>query len=160
MTCHSLLYSLHTEGSLKRSAQFIKWWRSDTGPGYTLHVYCLHQIASAQLQTAKVKCALPYQIPHLKATHSHSESGLYQHKNEFLPRSRMVRRRTQWCGLCTHLAAVQDHDPAAAHHRVQPMGDDEGGAAAERTANGLLDETICLCVDGCCRLIQYKNLKK
>lgn len=40
------------------------------------------------------------------------------------------------------------------------MGDDEGGAAAKRSANGLLDETICLSVDGCCRLVQYKNLQK
>ena len=59
----------------------------------------------------------------------------------------------------THLAFVQDHDPAAAHHCVETMGDDEGGAAAKRTVNGLLDETICLSVDGRCCLIQYKNLK-
>lgn len=52
-----------------------------------------------------------------------------------------------------HLAVVQDHDPAAAHHCVETMGDDEGGAAAKRTANGVLDETICLGVDGCCRLV-------
>lgn len=66
----------------------------------------------------------------------------------------------QLCNLCTHLSAVQDHDPAAAHHCVQTVGDDEGGAAAKRTANGLLDQTIRLSVDGRCRLIQNKNLKK
>lgn len=65
----------------------------------------------------------------------------------------------QSCCLHTHLAVVQDHDPAAAHHCVETMGDDEGGAAAKRTANCLLDETICLGVDGCCCLVQYKNLK-
>lgn len=55
----------------------------------------------------------------------------------------------------THLAIVQDHDPAAAHHCVETMCDDEGGAAAKRASNCLLDETICLSVDGCRRLIQY-----
>lgn len=64
------------------------------------------------------------------------------------------------CCLYTHLAVVQDHDPAAAHHCVETVGDDEGCAAAKRRANGLLDETICLSVDGCSCLVQYKNLKQ
>lgn len=80
--------------------------------------------------------------------------------NEFQPRSRNVWSRNQSCCLYTHLAVVQDHDPAAAHHGVQTVGDDEGGAAAKRTANGLLDEAICLSVDGCCGFVQYKNLRE
>lgn len=59
----------------------------------------------------------------------------------------------------THLAIIQDHDPAAVHHSVEPVGDDEGGAAAEFTADRLLNETIRLSVDGCRCLIQYKNLQ-
>lgn len=62
------------------------------------------------------------------------------------------------CFVYTHLAIVQDHDPAAAHHRVETMGDDEGGAAAKSRANGFLNETIGLRVDGCCCFIQYQNL--
>lgn len=62
--------------------------------------------------------------------------------------------------IITHLAVVQDHDPAAAHHCVEAMGDDESGAAGKLTANGLLDETIRLGVNGCCCLIQYQDLMK
>lgn len=39
------------------------------------------------------------------------------------------------------------------------MCNDESGATAKRTANGLLDETICLCVNGCRCLVQYEDLK-
>ena len=60
----------------------------------------------------------------------------------------------------THLAIVQDHDPAAVHHSVETMGDDEGGAAAKFTANGLLDQAICLSVGGCCCFVEYENLKR
>lgn len=63
------------------------------------------------------------------------------------------------CVLTTDLAVVQNHDPVAAHHSVETMGDDESGAASELTADGFLDESICLCVDGSRRLIQNKNLK-
>ena len=66
----------------------------------------------------------------------------------------------QSCCINTNLAVVQDHDPAAVHHSVETMGDDEGGAAAKFTANGLLDQTICLCVGGCRCLVQYENLGK
>lgn len=96
----------------------------------------------------------------LKGTNSHSAAEVFQLWNEFQPKDRTVQSCNQSCGIYTHLAIVQDHDPAAAHHCVETMGDDEGGAAAKCTANGLLDETVCLSVNGCCRLIQYKNLQK
>lgn len=88
--------------------------------------------------------------------------GLRQLGNEFQPEGAALSRRCtiSHVGLATHLAAVQHHDPAAAHHGVQAMGDDEGGAAAKCTANGLLDETIRLGVDGCCRLVQDEDLKE
>lgn len=66
----------------------------------------------------------------------------------------------QSCCITTHLAIVQDHDPVAVHHSIEAMGDDEGGAAAKFTTNGLLDEAICLGVGGCRCLIQYENLKR
>lgn len=110
--------------------------------------------------TSRVKRALPYPICHLKGTNSHSKSEGYQLGNEFQLRRRIVQSRNHSCCLSTHLAVVQDHDPAAAHHRVQTMGDDEGGAAAKRAANGLLNEKICLRVDGGCCFVQYQNLKQ
>lgn len=71
-----------------------------------------------------------------------------------------MRSCDQSCYVYTHLAVLQDHNPAAAHHGVETMGNDEGGAAAKLTANGLLDETICLSVYGCGRLVQDKDLTK
>ena len=58
----------------------------------------------------------------------------------------------------TDLAVVQHHDPVAAHHGVEAVGDDESGAAAKGITNGLLDQMVCLIVNGRCRLIQQQDL--
>lgn len=75
-------------------------------------------------------------------------------KHSNLGNSSTTEFHSQTNCIYIHLAAVHDHDSAAAHHRVETMGDDDSSAAAKRSANGLLDETICLSVNGCCRLIQ------
>lgn len=129
----------------------------------TICVHFMSPLASnVNLNTTptKVKCALPYPIYHLKGSNSHTKPGVFQLGMSFNRRGCVAQSCNQSRCLYTHLAIVQDHDPAAAHHRVETMGDDEGGAAAKCTANGLLDETICLGVDGCCCLIQNKNLEK
>lgn len=59
----------------------------------------------------------------------------------------------------THLAVVHDHDPVTAHHRVETVGNDEGGAAAKHAMNGLLYEAIRLGVDRCCGFVQYQDLE-
>ena len=58
----------------------------------------------------------------------------------------------------THLSLVQHHDPVTAHHCIEAMGDDQRGAAAERLMDGVLNQPVCLCVNGCHRLVQQQVL--
>lgn len=63
------------------------------------------------------------------------------------------------CCIPTHLAVVQDHNPAAAHDRAEAVRNDQSGAAAKRTADRLLDQAICLYVNSCRCLVHYQNLQ-
>lgn len=57
-----------------------------------------------------------------------------------------------------YLSIVHDQDTIGVHHRVDTMGDGEHSAVLEGLFDGVLDETVCLCIDGRRGLIQQNDL--
>jgi hypothetical protein len=53
-----------------------------------------------------------------------------------------------------HPPAVKDHDAAGLPHGVQPVGDDQGGAARQQAIQGGLHRGLTLRVQVGCRFIQ------
>ncbi len=57
-----------------------------------------------------------------------------------------------------YLSVVHDQNTICVHHGVDTMGDGEHGAVLEGFFDGVLDQGVCLCIDGRCRLIQKNDL--
>lgn len=70
-------------------------------------------------------------------------------------------RITQTLSLCVcvcYLSVLHDQNTICVHHSVDTMGDGEHGAVLEGFVNCVLDQGVCLCIDGCCCLIQKNDL--
>lgn len=57
-----------------------------------------------------------------------------------------------------YLSVVHDQNAICVHHGVDTMGDGEHGAVLEGFFDGVLDQGVGLCIDGCGGLIQKNNL--
>lgn len=58
----------------------------------------------------------------------------------------------------SYLSFVHDQNTICVQHSVDTMGDGEHGALLEGFFDGVLDQSVRLCVDGCRRLVQKNNL--
>lgn len=57
------------------------------------------------------------------------------------------------CGM-TKVLRVNPSSPGAVHDAVQTVGDGEDRAVGKLFSDGVLDQVVCLQVDGCRGLIQ------
>lgn len=60
--------------------------------------------------------------------------------------------------LLSYLTSVHDQDAICVRHGVDSVGDGEHGAVPEGFLDGVLDQSVRLCVDGRRRLVQEDNL--
>lgn len=73
-------------------------------------------------------------------------------------KSRLRLSQTLSLCICGYLSIVHDQNTICVHHSVDTMGDGEHGAVPEGLFDGVLDQGVSLCIDGCCCLIQKNDL--
>ncbi len=62
-------------------------------------------------------------------------------------------------GAVQYLSLVEHHDAVWGKDGVEAVSDGQGGAVLERTPDGLLDQSVRLCIHGCRSLVKDQNLR-
>ena len=60
--------------------------------------------------------------------------------------------------IVCYLSVVHDQDAVCVHHSVNAVRYGEHGAVTEGLLDGVLDQTVCLCIDGGRGFVQKNDL--
>ena len=69
-----------------------------------------------------------------------------------------VQTARHTCTLVFYLSVVHDQDAVCVQHAGDAVGDGEHGAVPEGISDGVLDQSVCLRVDGRGGLVQEDDL--